>query len=66
MNAYVVIVNDCSSENVEPILFKIFNKYNKVPIKIIDEEHKIINSKRNKIHYLKHLLILYEIMGQIL
>ena len=54
LNAYLIILNDCSTENVEEILFKFFEKYNKYPIIIDEKNHKIENNIKNKIHYLKH------------
>ena len=54
LNAYVIICNDCSTENVESILFEFFKKFNKYPIIIDEQNHKIENNIKNKIHYMKH------------
>lgn len=54
LNAYLIICNDCSTEDVEEILIEYFKRFNKKPILIDEKNHKIENHLENKIHYLKH------------
>lgn len=54
INSYILICNDCSTEDVETILFTYFTKYNKYDIIIDNDGHTVINNKNNKLHYMKH------------
>ena len=54
LNAYLIICNDGSVEDVEEILFPFFEEHNKHNILIDEENHKILNNINNKVHYIKH------------
>ena len=54
LNAYLIICNDGSVEDVEEVLFPFFETHNTHNILIDEENHKILNNVNNKIHYIKH------------
>ena len=54
LNAYLIICNDGSVENVEEVLFPFFDKHNTHKILIDEHNHKILNNVNNKVHYIKH------------